>query len=110
MQDTLTSISSSQAVDRVAHLVTLAFTVNMGMLSVAMVVLVVSVGVESSPLMRQSVFSGPPMHRVDICILACDACYKGDALLMCANSCLKDEGRMNFEWSATCPFFDSSRK
>ncbi|KAK8738800.1 hypothetical protein OTU49_003680, partial [Cherax quadricarinatus] len=86
-------------------------TLKMVMLRVSLTVLavVLIVGVDANPLIRVSPFSGPPIPRVDRCLLACDVCYKEESLLQCANECIKDRGRMNLEWSVTCPFFDTSR-
>ncbi|KAK7084325.1 hypothetical protein SK128_015814 [Halocaridina rubra] len=52
---------------------------------------------------------GPFMNQVDLCILACDACYKGESLLMCANTCIRDGGKMALKWGSTCQYFINGR-
>ncbi|KAG7155322.1 hypothetical protein Hamer_G024588 [Homarus americanus] len=91
----------------------LAPLLNMGVIGItlaALMALVMIGGVEANPLLRPNVYSGPPMNKVDMCILACDACYRGESLLVCANTCIKEKAKMNYEWDATCPFFHLTKK
>ncbi|XP_052122563.1 uncharacterized protein LOC113203261 isoform X2 [Frankliniella occidentalis] len=46
------------------------------------------------------------MDAIDTCLFTCDACYKGEALLACANTCLQVDGQMmGTAWQQTCPYF-----
>ncbi|XP_034249346.1 uncharacterized protein LOC117650215 [Thrips palmi] len=46
------------------------------------------------------------MDAIDTCLFTCDACYKAEALLACANTCLQVDGLiMGTAWHQTCPYF-----
>ncbi|ENN70694.1 hypothetical protein D910_11015 [Dendroctonus ponderosae] len=48
----------------------------------------------------------PYLDPVDECILTCDACYKGEFLLDCANDCIFQSGDVGQPFKNHCPQFD----
>ncbi|KAF7279040.1 hypothetical protein GWI33_007680 [Rhynchophorus ferrugineus] len=52
--------------------------------------------------------SVPLLDPIDECILTCDACFKGQTLLNCANDCIFTQAVMNDHWKLFCPFFDAN--
>lgn len=59
-------------------------------------------------LMAMDSIVSQPIDAVDMCILTCDQCFKGDSLLNCANHCIFSEGIMDDTWKLTCPLFDNT--
>ncbi|XP_042865708.1 uncharacterized protein LOC122249151 [Penaeus japonicus] len=89
----------------------LTHSLNMGVLGVVTTLLViasVTMGAAANPFGLHNFYT-KPLHQVDLCIISCDACYKDDSLLQCANQCIKEEGRMTAEWAATCRLFSPTR-
>ncbi|ROT68788.1 hypothetical protein C7M84_013080 [Penaeus vannamei] len=103
------SRDSRRSISPFSHQVQLLSAVGMlGVVTTLLVIAGVTMGAGANPFGLHNFYT-KPLHQVDLCIISCDACYKDDSLLQCANQCIKDEGRMTAEWAATCRLFSRTR-
>ncbi|KAF5300549.1 hypothetical protein FQR65_LT09170 [Abscondita terminalis] len=62
----------------------------------ALAILLMATGIKCNAIPHQDI------DVIDMCILGCDRCFKGDTLVNCANHCISSKASVAQIWKLVC--------